>query len=340
MASLGTAAAGSLGARLTPPAREAAGLARQALGYLARALLPAAEREALARTLLPPQAAAAAPAPAPAPAAAAAAAHHPLLGAACLSDVGSQKKVYVVPARRLAGPDSAVRVWEAADGGQRSFRPERAAAIAAHMRQQGRAGLPGVITLFEHADAGKKLSVLDGQHRLGALEVLGKQGRLGADAAVLVEVFHEAAGDSAAALFTEINQAQPIRGVDMPGAADGAAKRVLEEALQMLKRKYKQCFKPSANPRAPNVNIDALKDALFQAGVPATDGPKGPVPLFAWLEAQNAALRAWTDEEWRLKLRMRNGSKRHRAFLAALEKARAADFFLGLDASWLDHQEA
>lgn len=74
------------------------------------------------------------------------------------------------------------------------------------------------------------LKIVDGQHRVAALAMLNAEGVEGTDN-VLVEVFQE--GDKegfAEGLFTEINRAEPVKFVDMPGNGVSEGERmVLEE---------------------------------------------------------------------------------------------------------------
>ena len=123
----------------------------------------------------------------------------------------------------------------------------QAEAIARAKRHDASLGLPGVVTLYELPDtSGRDVArfraILDGQHRVGALRLLTRGGGA-ADASaapwerVLVEVFPVPSEAAAAALFTEINSAQPVMLVDLPDAAGGAApddKAALEGAALAL----------------------------------------------------------------------------------------------------------
>ena len=73
---------------------------------------------------------------------------------------------------------------------------------------------PGVITLWNDLSRSQQThssEILDGQHRVGALRILMDGGHVAADDEVMVEVHDLNGNDDAAALFTEINQAQPVR---------------------------------------------------------------------------------------------------------------------------------
>jgi len=104
-------------------------------------------------------------------------------------------------------------------------------------------GLPGVLGIHEDQDG--KLSILDGQHRVGMFDTLTKKK---ANAAgdllrkVLVEVYPQLdhhGENHARELFLEINKAEPIKLVDLPGTYLGMAAttkcRLLREANSTLR---------------------------------------------------------------------------------------------------------
>lgn len=181
---------------------------------------------------------------------------HPTFGA-LLRDFG-YKKVYAMPAGRLADK-SAVRVYEQ----QRAFRSDRAVTIA-DRKAADKFAVPGVISLAEgtartrDGDGSarepasgargalaeffrgpeRSVSILDGQHRVGAIEILLRRGVIRDTDEVLVEVFPDVSDAKAAELFTEINAAQPVRFVDMPGVMAPEMKWALEGAAGALKNKY------------------------------------------------------------------------------------------------------
>ena len=146
---------------------------------------------------------------------------------------------------------------------------------------------------------------------------------------VLVEVFPEMDDKQyeayAQEIFTEINKAEPIKLVDMPGVASGTDRKVITEGAARLKEAFPDMFKPSQRCRAPHLNIDNLRDALFASDIIKRHKLKSPKALHDWMMKQNDALRTqFQDEEHASKV-----SK------PALEKAQKFDFYLGLDSSWL-----
>jgi len=144
---------------------------------------------------------------------------HPIFGH-LLKDFGF-KKVFAMKAGVLADK-KLVKVYEQ----QRAFRSARAVTIA-EMKTEDRFAVPGVISLAEGTAAVKtsgpagatksafseifaaptrSVSILDGQHRVGALAILLEKGVIRDTDEVLVEVFPNVCDTKASDLFTEINQ--------------------------------------------------------------------------------------------------------------------------------------
>ncbi|XRB07890.1 ribokinase [Pycnococcus provasolii] len=293
---------------------------------------------------------------------------HPLLNVAPAVDLG-YKKLFHADIASLLKLQENTPVWRK----QRMFRPERAKAIALYKAKRGQVNpvsLPGIVTLVEETDG--NMYVLDGQHRLGALRVLHEKGLAAADEKVMVEVFYPRApsskpstmgddaegasdmdGDADAAnahdikrfaelLFKEINQAEPLRDVDWPDVSD-RLRAVLEETVQTLRGKYPKMFSASARYQSPHVNVDVLKDELFQAlfgdsgdgkGAGLDAGTATVDGIIAFVEERNSALAKRKDSTWTKGIAGKGKDKR----LKALEKAKANGFFLGVvpGPSWLD----
>jgi hypothetical protein len=281
---------------------------------------------------------------------------HPTFGA-LLRDFG-YKKVYAMPAGRLADK-SAVRVYEQ----QRAFRSDRAVTIA-DRKAADKFAVPGVISLAEgtartrDGDGSarepasgargalaeffrgpeRSVSILDGQHRVGAIEILLRRGVIRDTDEVLVEVFPDVSDAKAAELFTEINAAQPVRFVDMPGVVAPEMKWALEGAAGALKNKYPAMFSESARCKIPNVNLDALREQLHEAEVARRFGLRTESDFTAWMGAENARLAGRSEKQW-LRLRPKRGrgsAGSKEAYLKALAKAREHGLFLGMCETWLD----
>lgn len=147
---------------------------------------------------------------------------------------------------------------------------------------------------------------------------------------VLVEVFPETSHNGeyenyAQDIFTEINKAEPIKLVDMPGVASKTDRKVITEGAARLQDAFPEMFKPSQRCRAPHLNIDNLRDALFASDIIKRHNLKSPKALHDWMMEQNDLLRTQFEQE-------EHASKVSKA---ALQKANKFDFYLGLDLSWL-----
>ena len=260
---------------------------------------------------------------------------HPILGRP-LIDLG-YKRVHVVPARSL----TAVPIWEK----QRTYRHDRAKVMANDKLKTQDIGLPGIISL--HEDTEGALSILDGQHRVGMMAILqekskdatsvrGGGGSFALDLErVLVEVFphrdHGVRPKHADDIFTEINKAEPVKLVDMPGVALARDRKIIDGAAGAMKKAHPEMFKPSSRCRAPHLNLDNLRDALFAADVLKRHSIKSSKALVDWMVDQNAELAKRYEEEGA------DGSATASKRLSkpALAKAEKFGFYLGLDSAWL-----
>lgn len=269
------------------------------------------------------------------------------------------KRCHVVSACQL----TSIPVWER----QRSYRHDRAKNMAKDKLKTLHLGMPGVISL--HEDLQGNLSILDGQHRVGMMAILAEEMQQQQQDAnnskaldltrILVEVYPERAcapngatttsnSDSssssshAADLFVEINKAEPVKLVDLPGmGAKKSEANVINQGAHLVQERFPEMFSASQRCRCPHLNLDNLRDALFQASVVTRAKLKSPKALEMWLLEQNDVLKqkysqyqsdnnnANGGEEKEVKTSSWSISK------AALEKARKYDFYLGLETSWL-----
>ena len=121
--------------------------------------------------------------------------------------------------------------------------------------------------------------------------------------------------------------------MDLP-TDDGASddhRAALDSAAGALEARWPDMFKPSRNCRAPHLNVDALRDELFQARV--VDGVGGD-KLLDWLLERNDALAARGDAAW-LDPKTPSRAAGKAARRRALEKAREKGLYLGLTWDWL-----
>ena len=242
-------------------------------------------------------------------------AEHPLLGVV-VADLG-YKRIHLASAKIL----STIPVWKE----QRIYRHDRAKNMAKDKIKTAHLGMPGVIVL--HEDCHGKLSILDGQHRVGCMTLLHSEniGLFDLDR-ILVEVYVSGEVDQAEDIFTEINKAEPIKLVDMPGVASKGDRKIITDAAAKLQEQYTEMFKPSQSCRPPHLNIDNLRDALFAANVIKKYNFKSSKALLEWIHAQNNAL----------ELKFQNDDVASTMPPRVLEKAKQFKFYLGMgDSLWL-----
>ena len=145
----------------------------------------------------------------------------------------------------------------------------------------------------------------------------------------MVEVYPSATEDvdeHAQNLFLEINKAEPIKLIDMPGVASAKDRQIIGEAVDRLQKAYPAMFSPSQRCRVPNVNIDNLRNSLFGSGCIKTHKLTSTKKLYDWILEQNALVGdKYVD------------SKEEQETLnpKAWKKARENKFYLGLESSWL-----
>jgi hypothetical protein len=243
---------------------------------------------------------------------------HPILGPV-LADLGT-KRLHVTSAASL----SAIPVWKK----QRIYRHSRAKTMASDKMKTLHLGVPGVIGIYESSDG--SLSIIDGQHRVGMLKELKEQGPENFDfEQISVEVYSQPDGlDEAAhaqALFLEVNKAEPVKLVDLPGVAKASHRKVINETAILIMERFPDMFSASQRCRAPHLNEDNLRDALFASNVIDRHSIRTTKQLDEWIMKQNEAMGTKFQDEGNQKLVPAN----------ALKKADKYGFFLGLGSDWL-----
>jgi len=244
----------------------------------------------------------------------------------CLIDLG-YKRIHVVSAKCL----SAIPVWEK----QRVYRHERAKVMAKELKKNKQVSLYGLITLCE--DRKGQLRIIDGQHRVGMMTILQQEKEQGLEIEldeILVEVFpHSHLQDTSSSpswqefcgkVFVEINKAEPVKLIDLPGVAKTQEKRLINHVCESLRESYPDMFKPSQRCRSPHVNIDNLRNAIFTADLLDRRNLKTIEDLEAYIQDINSSLTnkykslPETDKQ-----------------KPSIKKAIQYNFFLGLESSWL-----
>lgn len=146
---------------------------------------------------------------------------------------------------------------------------------------------------------------------------------------VLVEVFpaqKEQNQDSQVKeIFLEVNKAEPVKLVDLPGVAKAKDRKIINEVAERLREKYPEMFSESQRCRSPHLNVDNLRDALFASRIIEKHSLKTPKALEEWILERNDLLETEFQDEANQKLVSAN----------ALKKANRLRFYLGLDSSWL-----
>lgn len=290
---------------------------------------------------------------------------HPVLG----PEVASlpYKRIHLTPASTLAS----LPVYE----DQRAYRHDRAKVMARDKKKTLWMGIPGIISLVEDEEG--RLSIVDGQHRVGMMSLLEEEQRrireegsgiigiAGANGAakdelvdldldnVLVEVFFHRQvdgdadgrsvngskrldpGDVRAAIFTEINKAEPVKLLDLPGVATKRTRAIIDHATSRLHDSYPVMFSPSQRCRAPHLNVDNLRDQLFAAEVIVRISAGSGGELLRWMEERNGELRERYGGDGGGDESLTKVGDGKRVSEAALKKARKHDFYLGLESTWL-----
>lgn len=254
---------------------------------------------------------------------------HPVLGE-LLVDLG-YKRLYLSSLRALSGAP----IWKK----QRILRPERSKLIANAKVKSGLSrSISGTISFFVDDSDPQHFGVIDGQHRIGALLILAKEGYWdGEDRNILVEVFSVINDQEITRLFKEINSAEPLHqidlltleeGIDATAAFPGTvanSREIIDAATDEFKARYPVMFKPTAGCRAPHVNVDVLRNDIYMAETLPRRGFTSPEQLIDLLEQLNKQ----TASRWELY----SAEKRS---LSQYFKAKKFGFFLGLDSAWKD----
>lgn len=278
---------------------------------------------------------------------------HPILGQQIA--ILPYKRVHLTPASILAS----IPVYER----QRAYRHDRALTMARDKRKTLWMGIPGVISLMEDDDG--RLSILDGQHRVGMMALLAEERRkkrenngersddgddldtLDLDN-ILVEVYVSSPNDSeddiAAAIFTEINKAEPVKLLDLPGVTTKRTRDIIDHAASHFADTYPDMFSTSARCRAPHLNLDNLRDSLFASNVIQREKFGSGGELVRWMLARNDELSKLYGGYGSASETIDDGDNASEAVEVdgksslndtAVKKAKKYDFYLGLESTWL-----
>ena len=293
--------------------------------------------------------------------------HHPILGPQIAHL--PYKRIHLTSASKLAS----LPVYEK----QRAYRHDRAKEMAKDKKKTLWMGIAGVISLMEE-ECGR-LSILDGQHRVGMMALLSEEQQRKQKIAennqtynvsvreqstdddllaqldlenILVEVFlpqqknnnavtvlvdskqqeqqPPPEQDDKAIIFTEINKAEPIKLLDLPGVTNKRTRDVIDFAANHFYNTFPDMFSPSQKCRAPHLNLDNLRDALFASEVIKREKIGSGGELVKWMAKKNDELKqGYTSDD---DDGMDGGKK---VTEKALVKATKHEFYLGLESTWL-----
>ena len=144
---------------------------------------------------------------------------------------------------------------------------------------------------------------------------------------ILVEVYPQQPhhdDNHAEQIFVEVNKAEPVKLIDMPGVAKVSERNIISNAAERLLTKFPGMFSESQRCRAPNLNIDNLRDELFAAKILSRHSIKSGAALEKWMLQQNEILAEKAASN------QLQGSFSDNQ----LQKAKDNGFYLGLDKTW------
>jgi hypothetical protein len=113
---------------------------------------------------------------------------------------------------------------------------------------------------------------------------------------------------------------------------------VLNEASDRLQQQFPDMFKPSSRCKPPHLNIDVLRDDLFQSEFAARHAVASAEDLVRLLLRANAAAEGALIKKQQQQDPAASSSPLGPAAIAAQKKAKEFGLFLGLDKAWLYQQ--
>ena len=102
---------------------------------------------------------------------------------------------------------------------------------------------------------------------------------------------------------------------------------MLDAAADDLAAKFPEMFKPSSRCKPPHLNVDVLRDDLFQSDFLPRHSVGSAAELLALLDKVNASLQAHYAQA--------DVSEQSKSAATALKKATEHGFYLGLDKAWM-----
>lgn len=102
---------------------------------------------------------------------------------------------------------------------------------------------------------------------------------------------------------------------------------MLDSAVDSLAAAHPEMFKPSSRCKPPHLNVDVLRDDLFQSEFLPRHDVKSAAELLALLEGVNGSLQTHYAQA--------DSASQSKSAVTALKKATEHGFYLGLDKAWM-----
>ena len=68
-------------------------------------------------------------------------------------------------------------------------------------------------------------------------------------------------------IFLEVNKAEPVKLVDLPGIAKTKDRYLINKVAESLRYRYTEMFSKSQKFISPHLNIDNFRDAIFASKI-------------------------------------------------------------------------
>lgn len=112
--------------------------------------------------------------------------------------------------------------------------------------------------------------------------------------------------------------------------------RIIILLITNLIFRYSEMFKPTSRCRAPHVNIDELRNDLFQSDLMVRGKLNSSQDLLKYLEGINSKVgEKLLVEEKALDTDGNSSMLTSKSMLTAFQKAKKFQFYLGMDKSWM-----
>lgn len=107
---------------------------------------------------------------------------------------------------------------------------------------------------------------------------------------------------------------------------------IVTEAVEILKNRYPDMFKPTSRCKIPHLNADVLRDDIFSNGIISTRGITSTEELLTYLESVNNSL---SDKYAAIMASPKKRKLLSKSVQNAISKSVSLGFFLGIEKDWL-----